>query len=79
MGFNELLSLWSADIDILGEAQGEMAGDTERLVEMEHILSSLMEMRKTVGGVALWGQQICAIAKVRWLKLKHERKTLLSL
>ncbi|KAM4824544.1 LOW QUALITY PROTEIN: ABC-type organic anion transporter ABCA8-like [Urocitellus parryii] len=66
-------------INILGEAQGERAGDTERLVEMEQILSSLMEMRKTVEGMALWGRQICAIAKVRLLKLKHERKALLSL
>ncbi|KAG3268592.1 ATP-binding cassette sub-family A member 8, transcript variant X1 [Ictidomys tridecemlineatus] len=66
-------------INILGEAQGERTGDTERLVEMEQILSSLMEMRKTVEGMALWGRQICAIAKVRLLKLKHERKALLSL
>ncbi|KAI6049868.1 ABC-type organic anion transporter ABCA8 isoform X2 [Marmota monax] len=72
-------ALDESGVNILGEAQGERAGDTERLVEMEQILSSLMEMRKTVGGVALWGRQICAIAKVRLLKLKHERKALLSL
>uniref|UniRef100_A0A8C0XPY7 ABC transporter domain-containing protein n=1 Tax=Castor canadensis TaxID=51338 RepID=A0A8C0XPY7_CASCN len=59
--------------------QSERAGDTERLVEMEQILSSLTDMRKTIGGLALWGQQICAIARVRLLKLKHERKALLSL
>ncbi|KAK1330897.1 hypothetical protein QTO34_008839 [Cnephaeus nilssonii] len=62
-----------------GEVQAEEAGDTERLVEMEQVLSSLSEMKETVGGMALWGQQIRAIARVRLLKLKHERKSLLSL
>ncbi|XP_036195400.1 ATP-binding cassette sub-family A member 8-B-like [Myotis myotis] len=62
-----------------GEVQAEGAGDTERLVEMEQVLSSLSEMKETVGGMALWRQQICAIARVRILKLKHERKSLLSL
>ncbi|XP_042521398.1 ABC-type organic anion transporter ABCA8-like isoform X1 [Dipodomys spectabilis] len=67
------------DTDILGDTQVERAGDTERLMEMEHILSSLREMRKMTSGVALWAYQICAIAKVRLLKLKHEKKALLSL
>nr|XP_012602865.1 ATP-binding cassette sub-family A member 8 [Microcebus murinus] len=68
-----------SDIAILGEAQVERTGDTERLVEMEQVISSLREIRETIGGVALWRQQICAIARVRLLKLKHERKALLSL
>uniref|UniRef100_A0A8D2JF64 ATP binding cassette subfamily A member 8 n=1 Tax=Sciurus vulgaris TaxID=55149 RepID=A0A8D2JF64_SCIVU len=68
-----------SDVDILGEAQVERAGDTERLVEMEQILSSLPEKSEKAGGMALWGQQICAMAKVRFLKLKHERNALLSL
>ncbi|XP_047400549.1 ABC-type organic anion transporter ABCA8-like isoform X2 [Sciurus carolinensis] len=68
-----------SDVDILGEAQVERAGDTERLVEMEQILSSLPEKSEKAGGVALWARQIGAIAKVRFLKLKHERKALLSL
>ncbi|XP_069849261.1 ABC-type organic anion transporter ABCA8-like [Dipodomys merriami] len=67
------------DTDIWGDTQVERAGDTERLMEMEHILSSLREMRKMTSGVALWAYQICAIAKVRLLKLKHEKKALLSL
>lgn len=79
MGFCALLILCFVDIATLGEVQAEGAGDTERLVEMEHVLSSLSEMRKTVGGMALWGQQILAIARVRFLKLKHEKKALLSL
>nr|XP_045230439.1 ABC-type organic anion transporter ABCA8 isoform X3 [Macaca fascicularis] len=68
-----------SDIPILGEVQVEKADDTERLVEMEQVLSSLNKMRKTIGGVALWRQQICAIARVRLLKLKYERKALLAL
>lgn len=74
-----MLILCFADIPILGEVQVEKADDTERLVEMEQVLSSLNKMRKTIGGVALWRQQICAIARVRLLKLKYERKALLAL
>ncbi|KAF6298957.1 hypothetical protein mRhiFer1_008980 [Rhinolophus ferrumequinum] len=66
------------DVPTLGEVPAERAEDTESLVEME-VLSSLNEMREIVGGMALWRQQICAIARVRLLKLKHERKALLSL
>ncbi|XP_005597296.1 ABC-type organic anion transporter ABCA8 isoform X1 [Equus caballus] len=68
-----------SDIAVLGEVQAERAGDTERLVEMEQVLSSLNELRTTLEGMALWRQQICTIARVRLLKLKHERKALLSL
>lgn len=75
---NKLLILCFADVPTLGEVPAERAEDTESLVEME-VLSSLNEMREIVGGMALWRQQICAIARVRLLKLKHERKALLSL
>uniref|UniRef100_A0A8C0R9W5 ATP binding cassette subfamily A member 8 n=2 Tax=Canis lupus familiaris TaxID=9615 RepID=A0A8C0R9W5_CANLF len=68
-----------SDFAMLGEAQAERTGDTERLVETEQVLSSLNEMRTTLGGMALWRQQICTIARVRFLKLKHERKVFLSL
>ncbi|XP_007524455.3 ABC-type organic anion transporter ABCA8 isoform X2 [Erinaceus europaeus] len=67
-----------SDTTILREMHSEQAIDAERLVEMEQVLSSLSDM-KTIGGMALWRQQVCAIAKVRFLKLKHERKALLSL
>nr|KAF6454368.1 ATP binding cassette subfamily A member 8 [Rousettus aegyptiacus] len=72
-------SIDEPDTATLGEVQAERAGDTESLVEMEQILSSLNETTDTLGGMALWRQQICAIARVRLLKLKHERKALLSL
>uniref|UniRef100_A0A673V4C3 ATP binding cassette subfamily A member 8 n=1 Tax=Suricata suricatta TaxID=37032 RepID=A0A673V4C3_SURSU len=67
------------DIAPWGEGGAERGGDTERLVETQQTLSSLNEIRKTLGGMALWRQQICTIARVRFLKLKHEKKALLSL
>ncbi|XP_066091781.1 ABC-type organic anion transporter ABCA8-like [Saccopteryx bilineata] len=67
------------DIASSGEGLVKGAGDTERLVEMEQVLSSLSEMRETIGGLALWGQQVRAIARVRFLKLKQEKKVLLPL
>lgn len=79
MASYKLFTLCFADTATLGEVQAERAGDAERLVEMEQILSSLNETTDTLGGMALWRQQICAIARVRLLKLKHERKALLSL
>ncbi|EDM06480.1 rCG33390 [Rattus norvegicus] len=66
------------EVDIVGEGQTERSGDTERLMEMEQTLSTLTETKKKTGSLALWRQQTCAIAKARLLKLKHERKTLLS-
>uniref|UniRef100_A0A8C3WS26 ATP binding cassette subfamily A member 8 n=1 Tax=Catagonus wagneri TaxID=51154 RepID=A0A8C3WS26_9CETA len=68
-----------SDSASFGEVPAERSGDTERLVEMEQFLSSLNEPRKTISGLALWGQQIRAIGRVRLLKLKHEIKALLSL
>uniref|UniRef100_A0A8C4MPU7 ATP binding cassette subfamily A member 9 n=1 Tax=Equus asinus asinus TaxID=83772 RepID=A0A8C4MPU7_EQUAS len=59
--------------------QQEMNTDTGRLVELEQVLSSFNETKKVVSGLALWRQQLCAIAKVRFLKLKNEKKTLLTI
>uniref|UniRef100_M3YSL9 ATP binding cassette subfamily A member 8 n=1 Tax=Mustela putorius furo TaxID=9669 RepID=M3YSL9_MUSPF len=75
----KISNLEEAYMATLGEAQAERTGDTERLVEMEQVLSSLNETTKTIGGLALWKQQICMIARVHFLNLKHERKALLSL
>ncbi|XP_053426831.1 ABC-type organic anion transporter ABCA8-like isoform X2 [Nycticebus coucang] len=68
-----------SEIAMLGEVRVESAGDTGRLVEMEQVISSLKEIKETIRGMALWRQQVCAIARVRLLKLKHERKAILSL
>ncbi|PNJ50958.1 ABCA9 isoform 1 [Pongo abelii] len=68
-----------SDIGIWGQLQTDGAKDTGSLVELEQVLSSFHETRKTISGMALWRQQVCAIAKVRFLKLKKERKSLLTI
>ncbi|KAG8505133.1 ATP-binding cassette sub-family A member 8, partial [Galemys pyrenaicus] len=59
--------------------QGEQSGDPERRARIGQILSSLNEMKKTVSGMALWRQQICSVTRIRFLKLKHERRARLAL
>ncbi|XP_063562208.1 ATP-binding cassette sub-family A member 9 isoform X2 [Gorilla gorilla gorilla] len=68
-----------SDIGIWGQLQTDGAKDIGSLVELEQVLSSFHETRKTISGMALWRQQVCAIAKVRFLKLKKERKSLLTI
>lgn len=68
-----------SEMAVLGEVQSEQAIDTERLIEMEHVFSSLNDVRQTKSGMALWRQQVCAIARVRFQKLKHDSKALVSL
>uniref|UniRef100_A0A8C4PSM0 ATP binding cassette subfamily A member 9 n=1 Tax=Equus asinus asinus TaxID=83772 RepID=A0A8C4PSM0_EQUAS len=72
-------SLDESDIGIWGQLQSARNTDTGRLVELEQVLSSFNETKKVVSGLALWRQQLCAIAKVRFLKLKNEKKTLLTI
>uniref|UniRef100_A0A5F8GT16 ABC transporter domain-containing protein n=1 Tax=Monodelphis domestica TaxID=13616 RepID=A0A5F8GT16_MONDO len=53
---------------------------SENFVELEQTFSSLLEEKiETVHGMALWRQQIRAVARIRFLKLKHEKKVLWSL
>uniref|UniRef100_A0A8C0LJL9 ATP binding cassette subfamily A member 9 n=1 Tax=Canis lupus dingo TaxID=286419 RepID=A0A8C0LJL9_CANLU len=61
------------------ELQNNRTKDTGSLVELEQVLSSFKETKKSISGMALWRQQLCAIAKVRFLKLKNEKKTLLTI
>ncbi|XP_003997154.2 ATP-binding cassette sub-family A member 9 isoform X1 [Felis catus] len=68
-----------SDTGIWGELQSPGTKDTGSLVELEQALSSFNETKKLISGVALWRQQLCAIAKVRLLKLKSEKKTLLTI
>ncbi|XP_053424297.1 ATP-binding cassette sub-family A member 9 isoform X2 [Nycticebus coucang] len=69
-------TLDESDLGILEQLQSDGAKDTGTLVELEQVLSSLREVRETISGMALWRQQVCAMAKVRFLKLKNERKSL---
>uniref|UniRef100_A0A674KD19 ABC transporter domain-containing protein n=1 Tax=Terrapene triunguis TaxID=2587831 RepID=A0A674KD19_9SAUR len=60
--------------------QAEEERDTFSADEMEQGLLSLSDTGKaTVTGTALWRQQVCAMARIRFLKLKHEDKTLRSI
>nr|XP_009677309.1 PREDICTED: ATP-binding cassette sub-family A member 10-like [Struthio camelus australis] len=55
-------------------------GDCFNLEEMDQSLLALWERgRATVSGMELWRQQVRAMARVRFLKLKHEGKLLRSL
>ncbi|XP_069338912.1 ATP-binding cassette sub-family A member 10 isoform X2 [Eulemur rufifrons] len=53
--------------------------DTGSESEVQQALCSFPEMRNDVRNGTLWRRQVCAIARLRFLKLRHERKTLLSL
>ncbi|XP_055983411.1 ABC-type organic anion transporter ABCA8-like isoform X1 [Sorex fumeus] len=68
-----------SEMVVLGDVQSEQATNTESLTEMAQVLSSLNKMRRMKSGMALWTQQVYAIARVRFLKIKHECKNLLSL
>ncbi|KAM7334522.1 hypothetical protein ACRRTK_007842 [Alexandromys fortis] len=56
----------------------ETVRDSDSLSEMEPAYSSLSEVRKTVSALSLWRMQVCAIARLRILKLKRERKAFLT-
>ncbi|XP_075850815.1 ATP-binding cassette sub-family A member 10 isoform X2 [Microcebus murinus] len=53
--------------------------DTGNESEVQQALCSFPEMRKAVRNGTLWRRQVCAIARLRFLKLRHEKKTFLSL
>ncbi|XP_068386838.1 ATP-binding cassette sub-family A member 6 isoform X2 [Eschrichtius robustus] len=60
-------------------AEQEMMGDTGRLPEMDPPCSSLPEMQTAVSAMGLWRLQFCAMARLRFLKLKHGKKAFLTL
>uniref|UniRef100_A0A8C3TCE6 ATP binding cassette subfamily A member 10 n=1 Tax=Chelydra serpentina TaxID=8475 RepID=A0A8C3TCE6_CHESE len=62
-----------ADYGVFSEEQAEEERDTFSPDELEQSLLSLSDTGKaTVSGTALWKQQVCALARIRFLKLKHE-------
>ncbi|XP_057631855.1 ATP-binding cassette sub-family A member 6-like [Chionomys nivalis] len=56
----------------------EIVRDSDSLDEMGPAYSSLSEVQKTVSAMNLWRMQVCAIARLRILKLKRERKAFLT-
>ncbi|XP_043820045.1 ATP-binding cassette sub-family A member 9-like isoform X2 [Dromiciops gliroides] len=62
------------------QAQTEVTRNTESVVELDQALSSLPGKKKVpLNRMALWRQQVCAIARLRFLKLKRDRKTVLTI
>uniref|UniRef100_A0A6P5LJ15 ATP-binding cassette sub-family A member 9-like n=1 Tax=Phascolarctos cinereus TaxID=38626 RepID=A0A6P5LJ15_PHACI len=62
------------------QAQAEVRRNSEDFVELDQPLSSLPGRSKvTLSPMALWRRQVWAIARLRFLKLKHDRKTFLAL
>uniref|UniRef100_A0A674KC10 ATP binding cassette subfamily A member 10 n=1 Tax=Terrapene triunguis TaxID=2587831 RepID=A0A674KC10_9SAUR len=65
-----------ADYGVFSEEQAEEERDAFSPDELEQSLLSLSDTGKaTVRGTALWRQQVCALARIRFLKLKHESQT----
>ncbi|XP_052050618.1 ABC-type organic anion transporter ABCA8A isoform X2 [Apodemus sylvaticus] len=50
-----------------------------RLADVEQLVSLLNEKSEIRGGMALWWQQLCAVTRLRFLKLKYERKSIVIL
>ncbi|KAM9597858.1 LOW QUALITY PROTEIN: ATP-binding cassette sub-family A member 9 [Trichechus inunguis] len=67
-----------SDTGIWGQIQSDGAKNMGSLVSLEQVLSSLSDSRKEINDMSLWRQQLCTIAKVHFLKLKNERKSLLT-
>ncbi|XP_049624340.1 ATP-binding cassette sub-family A member 6-like [Suncus etruscus] len=57
----------------------EVVGNIENLNDMNPANFSSTVSRKAVSPMYLWRMQVCAMAKLRFLKLKRERKELLTL
>ncbi|XP_051015238.1 ATP-binding cassette sub-family A member 6-like [Acomys russatus] len=56
----------------------ETVRDPESLNEMEPAYPPLPKVQKTASAMSLWRMQVCAIARLRILKLKRERKEILA-
>ncbi|XP_051014919.1 ABC-type organic anion transporter ABCA8A-like [Acomys russatus] len=72
----------AVDQSDIGVPEGVQAGGTRgtrRLAEVEQLVSLLNESNKMKEGMALWWQQLCAVARLRFLKLKYERKSIFIL
>ncbi|XP_069511178.1 ATP-binding cassette sub-family A member 9-like [Ambystoma mexicanum] len=73
-------SIEQADYGVFSQEQVEEERDGGSPDEMEETLLSLSETgNATISGTALWRQQVLAVARIRFLKLIHESKTLRSI
>lgn len=60
-------------------SRGEHAEDGDLEEKDQSLLVFSEEESVAVTGMALWRQQVCAMMRVRFLKLKHEGKFLKSM
>ncbi|XP_037849172.2 ATP-binding cassette sub-family A member 10 isoform X2 [Chlorocebus sabaeus] len=67
------------DFDIGKQKKIYVTRNTGNESEMEQVLCSLPETRKAVSSATLWRRQIYAVAALRFLKLRRERRVLLCL
>uniref|UniRef100_A0A452GAB2 ATP binding cassette subfamily A member 9 n=1 Tax=Capra hircus TaxID=9925 RepID=A0A452GAB2_CAPHI len=67
------------DESVREQLQSGRTNATGSLAEPEQVVSSFSEANSSVSGLALWRQQLCAVAKVRFLKLKSEKRALLAI
>ncbi|XP_030743984.2 ATP-binding cassette sub-family A member 10 [Echinops telfairi] len=67
------------DFGIWKQEAIDVARDPENASEIQQGPCSFPEMRKAISGGTLWRRQVCAVAKLRLLKLRHSKRVLLSL
>ncbi|XP_034361562.1 ABC-type organic anion transporter ABCA8A-like [Arvicanthis niloticus] len=65
-----------SDIGVTEDIQAGGARGPGRLADVEQLVSLLNEMSKTKVGMALWWKQLCAVTRLRFLKLKSEMKSI---
>ncbi|XP_028617115.1 ATP-binding cassette sub-family A member 8-A-like [Grammomys surdaster] len=65
-----------SDVGVTEDIQAGGARGPGRLADVAQLVPLVNEMSKTKGGMALWWQQLCAVTRLRFLKLKYERKSI---
>ncbi|KAM9597380.1 LOW QUALITY PROTEIN: ATP-binding cassette sub-family A member 10 [Trichechus inunguis] len=68
-------TVYEPDFGIWKREKIDLTRDTENKSEMQQALSSLPGMRKAISDGTLW-RRVCAMARLRSLKLRHQRKCL---
>ena len=69
----------ATDVGIWKQEKVNETRDAGTESEMQQAPCSLPGLRKAISTRTLWRRQVCAMARLRFLKLRHERKLLLSL
>ncbi|XP_006833801.1 PREDICTED: ATP-binding cassette sub-family A member 10-like [Chrysochloris asiatica] len=67
------------DFGIWKQEKLDVTRETENKSEIQQALCSLPEMSKTVSDRTLWRRQVFAMARLRFLQLRRNRRALLSL